>query len=231
MNKAILTKLRKIMALADSPNANEAAAALRKAQELMTAYNITESDVAMADVEENARPLGRYVPTGYQADLINLIGKIFSCEYYIDTVFAKGKVRRQIKFVSLGPSSEVAAYCYTVLYRKLTVARSDYYRRHRKSVKRSTRIRKADLYAQGWVHGCRGAAAALIPKVETTHPVVAAYLETKGLITQPSRTAASKRKSDNHALWNGMVDGKKVSINQPVYAGSSEEATKQLNHG
>ena len=47
-----LDKIKKCLALAASPEAHEAAAALRQAQKLMAQFGLTEADVTLADVAE-----------------------------------------------------------------------------------------------------------------------------------------------------------------------------------
>ena len=47
-----LDKIKKCLALAASPEAHEAAAALRQAQKLMAQFGLTETDVTLADVGE-----------------------------------------------------------------------------------------------------------------------------------------------------------------------------------
>ena len=50
MDKRILDKIKKLMALAGSNNPHEAANALRKAQLLMQQYQLSEADVELSDI-------------------------------------------------------------------------------------------------------------------------------------------------------------------------------------
>ena len=215
------------MALADSPHPHEAAAALRMAQRLMQEHNVTEADVAATDLVSTEKPLGRFVPTGYQGLLLHLVTKVFSCEMYITTSRHNGKLRRVVRFVSMGPNAEIAGYCYTVLYRKLTQARTIYYQMLHKNFKRQKRTHKADVFAEGWVMGCAKAAEALVPKNYSIHPVVAVHLEEQGLVSTKSRSAGTKKK-DVHDLIKGIVAGEQVKLNQPVYSGEAEREARWL---
>ena len=52
-NEKLLEKLKKLLALAKSDNPHEAALALQRAQKLMQAYNITQADLALSDIDES----------------------------------------------------------------------------------------------------------------------------------------------------------------------------------
>jgi hypothetical protein len=56
---AMIVRIRKLLALADSPNENEAASAAAKAQELLTKYNLDLIEVAAAEVAKSVRD--RYI--------------------------------------------------------------------------------------------------------------------------------------------------------------------------
>lgn len=49
----IIKRLRKLMALTQSSNANEAAAALARAQKLTETHGITQDDIELSDIHES----------------------------------------------------------------------------------------------------------------------------------------------------------------------------------
>lgn len=53
MDKRVLDKIKKLMALAGSNNPHEAAIALRKAQLLMQEHQLSEADVELSDIAES----------------------------------------------------------------------------------------------------------------------------------------------------------------------------------
>lgn len=52
LNKSLLEKINKLLALANSPNENEAALAAEKATELLTKYNLTIADLGPGEEED-----------------------------------------------------------------------------------------------------------------------------------------------------------------------------------
>lgn len=50
--KAVMRRLKKILALSESSSPGEAAAAIQQAQSLMAKYNITEEGIAMSEITE-----------------------------------------------------------------------------------------------------------------------------------------------------------------------------------
>jgi len=145
----ILDKIKKLFALSKSPNANEAALALRRAQELMDEYGIDHSAVSASDIveEDIYRHRGTNPPL-YEAYLIGIISKAFGCRALL-----RGNLQdteNRWCFIGLSHRAEIAKYTAVVLMRKLGSARRQYigtlYR-----CKRDTKIRRADTFCEGWV--------------------------------------------------------------------------------
>ena len=84
INKDIVEKIRKLLALGQSPNENEAKLAIERAQQLLLKYNLTISDVkAIADdVKENVVESGKRSQT-WKNMLINIIAKYNYGEFLI----------------------------------------------------------------------------------------------------------------------------------------------------
>ena len=77
-----IVKIRKLFALADSPNANEAKAALMQAHRLMAKWNI---DALQADQEEieHITEESKGGNTKYYISLAQVIATNFRCKFYI----------------------------------------------------------------------------------------------------------------------------------------------------
>mgnify|MGYP003596235719 CR=1 FL=1 len=76
----ILEKLKKLLALSKSDNPHEAALALQRVQKLMQAYNITQTDLALSDIDEsvsNYWAAGSVNPPRYMLGLLNIIQSAF----------------------------------------------------------------------------------------------------------------------------------------------------------
>jgi hypothetical protein len=110
MKKDILEKIKKLMALAQSPNPNEAASALRKARALMDKYRIDQQQLVESDIHESGVKVGRYKkPPVHHVVLGNVIAELFSCECFcdVDTWFElRSCVRKyEARLVFIGFSS------------------------------------------------------------------------------------------------------------------------------
>lgn len=144
----ITARIKKLLALSASPNAAEAAAALAKAQELMARYDISETAVQVADVEEARATAGaRWTPAEWENYLSRLVCRAFG----VGVVFTVGAGRWL--FFGPRPAHEVAAYAFDVLRRKIVALRREHVAGLRKGVKQKTKIRRGDLFCIGFIAG------------------------------------------------------------------------------
>lgn len=144
----ILSRIRKCLALAQSSEPNEAAAALRQAQKMMIQHGIDTVDVELSAVAEAHVPAGRsaQVPPLWLAGIAQVIAEAFG----VEKLYVISRARPcQFCFIGLGASAEVAGYAFTVLRRQCEAARTAYY--HKLRARRSVRVRRADMYATGWI--------------------------------------------------------------------------------
>ncbi|EJM2519999.1 DUF2786 domain-containing protein [Salmonella enterica] len=78
-----IRRLKKLMALTGSSNANEASAALARAQKLADAHGITQDDIEILDINESICdywPVGASNPPGYMAGLLQVIKDAFGVD-------------------------------------------------------------------------------------------------------------------------------------------------------
>ncbi|KPA91374.1 Protein of unknown function (DUF2786) [Pseudomonas asplenii] len=165
-NKA-LDKIKKCLRLATSANAHEAAAAMRQAQALMQQYGIGQADVNMADVAECTAVAGsKRTPAKWEAQLAHTVGKAYACKM----IFAAGIGRWNF----IGEMAEVAGYTMTVLLRQVRQARRDFSLTRLKNCKLATKVRRADVFCEAWVHAVNEQVAAFAGG--TLSPAVEQYL-------------------------------------------------------
>ena len=111
-------KIRNLLALAESPNENEAKAALLKARELIAKHKLTEAELAeeekqaVRDVRTDITCSKRRDP--WIADLSAVIGENYCCKGYRS--HAKGRQTQTIGFIGLEDDVEVciAIFKYAV---------------------------------------------------------------------------------------------------------------------
>lgn len=210
MNRKALYKIVKCLRLSKSDNPHEAAAALRQAQALMEKHGIDESDVALAEFSEQRETFARSSgPPDWMVRLANLIDSAFGVYSFID-----GRV---FVFVGKAPRDVIAGYAFTVLRRQLTRARTNYYKSLRG--KKANKIRKADLFAQGWVLKVSRTVREFAGIDEAESEALNTYLKRcyPGLTVSEFRGAKISRKDAEHLL-RGIIAAKDVRLDHGVAA-------------
>lgn len=111
-------KIKKLLALAESPNENEARAALLKARELMAEHKLTEAEC----VDIGKREV-KHIHTGisfskrrnpWTVHLATLIGEHYCCQSYRQ--HERGRQTNMICFVGLDEDAEVCAEIFKYAY-------------------------------------------------------------------------------------------------------------------
>lgn len=144
----IKDKIKKLLALAKSPNPNEAATALKMAQDLMAEYKIETSDVNTIEIDSKiTNTYSGYRPPRYETELFENIATAFGCNIIHGGNWGKYYWR----FIGLKHRAEIAAYIGQVLLRKLRAARSNYYKRLYRVRLKSRKIQRADDFCLAWV--------------------------------------------------------------------------------
>ena len=144
----IISKIKKLLALSKSPNPNEAASALKMAQELMAEYKIGQADAGGIDIGEETAPTARRKKTPqYEIKLIAGIAAAFGCEVIYHPMPAKHVWR----FIGLRHRAQVAAYISQVLIRKLRKARAEYVKTLYRVRSKYRKTQRADDFCMAWV--------------------------------------------------------------------------------
>lgn len=221
MDDKIFRKIKCCLALAKSSNANEAATALRQAQAMMEQHGITREDVAASDVGSHvsqAAGLGK-TPPAHMTMLANMIAVAFAVEplYRAHQTFEKWE--GSFEFYGIDSAPEIAGYAFEVLARQLRKDRNAFIGGLKKRLKRSTKVRRGDLYAQGWVQAVRHKVVPRRPS-EAERRAIAVYRKkhwTDVKTAQGRDTTRKARKYDLEARLQGLVDGDKVEFHQGVH--------------
>jgi len=220
MNEKILEKIKKCLRLAQSSNANEAAAALRQAQKLMDIHGISATDVQASDIESYSTKSGTGMnPPSYVASLANIIALAFGANWLYRKSYDLGRWVGSVEYYGCNGSAEVCGYAFEVLSRQLKRDRTKYLAKLSKSLKRATKMRRGDLYASAWVH--------VVSKQITPHTrtsaesdAIKAYESARfrnGLTTSKAKDrTAGMRPGDGKAIHQGLQDGSKIQFHQGV---------------
>ena len=213
----ILEKIKKCLALSESPVAAEAAAALRQAQKLMELHGISQLDLKKADLGEAEFRSKASVSRikDWELRLVTRVAQAFGCRLmwsksssYASDVYGR--------FILLGLKSQVelAQYTCDVMTRKLMKARAEFVSGAYGD--RSEKTKAADGFCHGWVSA-----------VERTVQAFAVTDELKQLIDDElverakGRTAKTQQRDGTAAGYHaGQKAGSKESINRPINSGA-----------
>lgn len=213
-HKKALEKIKKCLRLAASSNPHEAAAAMRQARALMEKYQVGETDVLMADVQEVAARSGSKVnPTQWEANLAGTVARAYSCRI----VFIAGPGNWSF----VGEMAEVAGYAMTLLLRQVRQARRDYITTKLKRCKTATKTKRADMFCDAWVWEVRKKVREFAGNQEPS-AAVEAYMQTHhqnlqagAAVDRNAKTGTSSARAFNDAM-SGTLAAQGVQLNHGV---------------
>jgi hypothetical protein len=148
----IKNKIKKLFALSKSPNTNEAAVALRMAQDLMEKYNIGTESISRCDIskEELKGNSGEHPPR-YEMVLVFHIARAFGCRPAYGGVKIKDRWCYGHTLIGIEHRAKIAAFMAEVLLRKLKSAKTKYVQSLTRVKIRANKIYRADEFCTGWV--------------------------------------------------------------------------------
>ncbi len=211
IDKALLAKIKKCMALARSSNEHEAAAALAKARALMEEHGVTDAQLELAEVDKATARASRTVkPLMWETFLSSTVDRALNVVSFID---ANG----DRTFVGRGPTSTIAAYAFAVLFRQLKRARTDYIARHLKRCRPGRKRQRADVFCEAWALAVYRKIVALLPE-RAPDDLVKRYLVERhpSLVNVSVRGASTKGRGTSDDFWRGHSAGWQVDLNQGV---------------
>lgn len=220
MSERILQKIKKLIALSESKNPNEAATALRMAQKLMAEHNLTMTDVQLQSMaSEIIRDINTSEkPPRWSVSLNALVNSTFG----VRSIRIHNFLGKFIEFVGPTDRVQIAAYCYSVLGKLLQKARRDYQASLNKRLKRATKVNRADLYCEGWVCGAASNLSSWRVS-EDEEKLIQSYKNNKhGELKTLQGRDSKDVKRDQDARWDGLKDGRQVKINQGLDGNHSD---------
>jgi hypothetical protein len=159
----ILEKVRKCLALSASDNAGESEAALRQARKLMEKHGITEGQVKLSEVK--SVQAGKVPAAKDRASrLLAIVAAAFSCQAL------RNRQDGVFEFIGKGADPDIAAYTWSVLWRRLEMERTafheqmlcslidpawdenDWSQKHRFKWAREDARKATASFVEGWLH-------------------------------------------------------------------------------
>jgi hypothetical protein len=211
----VLDKIQKCLRLSKSPNANEAAAALRQAQKLMAAHGISEEDITLAGYASAAvdcpiQVNRKYVPH-ILLKLVDLMKKAFAVQAVIDHNLRVSDYSYQIRY--FGPTTRVhmAEYAHQVVYRAMEASwrqflKENPYLRGEKGARTSFQL--------GWLHEVSSKVEAIGFTEEEEHATTALKKAHYG--KQLEKVSGQKQSIDQGVAFAGQLAAKEFSIHRPM---------------
>ncbi|WP_437815559.1 SprT-like domain-containing protein [Sorangium sp. So ce1078] len=219
----ILDRIARLLALADSPNANEAQAAMSAAQRLMLKYNL---DVAKARAarQYGFRHLG--APSGRVGESERIVGGILGKHFFVEAIWVpvyaplEGKRGSVLEICGTPANLEMAAYVHAFLHHTAEQLWNEHKRTHGVKGNKDRRTYQA------------GVMLGFLEKLNTERKVSAeqglvwvrdadldSYYRTRHPHVQHLRHAGNQRTA---AHAHGREAGRKIVLHRPMQGGTGE---------
>ena len=119
--EAVIEKVKKLLALSTSSNANEAAAAASAANRLIDQFRLSELDIATdtSEVDPMVEDNGYIYETGrvsqWKAELVRVLAKHYGCAHYNDINRVNGRKQSRFKLVGRTSDIQIVRYMFSWL--------------------------------------------------------------------------------------------------------------------
>lgn len=213
-NSPLLQRIKKLLALANSPNANEAAAALAKARQLMDDNGISSStleqaDYGMVQIEGVQSRMNKHC---WEFEILKCVNRAFGVTSHIvpGSLYKHWKeAPAVVTLIGDHASIQVASYAYHVLARGLKRAGAQFAKEHELHQTR-TEMRAFKL---AWINAVYEKCCAIAPK-KTVEQVAALKLAQKRFFPNsvPCKNTASQNASAAWAANHGHAEGSKFQL-------------------
>ncbi|MBZ9610772.1 DUF2786 domain-containing protein [Rheinheimera maricola] len=215
MDERILSKIKKLLALAKSGNEHEAANALRLAQKLMQEHQLSEQEVKLSEVSQ--REIKRANAADKQPQWANLLTGCITNAFGLEAILSwKRDIGASLIFIGPVDRVEIGTYCYEVLAPQLVKARKTYLASLNKRLKLTTKTNRADLFAEGWISAVRRQVHALVPTEEEQN-LIQLYKEKHFTRLEKTEVRLTQdKKRDVSAFLEGHGAGRNVRLNAGV---------------
>ena len=218
----LIERVKKCLALGASCEPHEAALAIQRAQQLMKKYDITADDLAMSEVKEKIAHVNDTLRAPiYLQSLVNLIKTAFGCDviYHPQYDFLKpNKKVVTVSFIGFEPNPKLATYAFAVLKKQLIEGRKEYRNGLHKNCKKATKTRRANIWADAWVHAANRKVEKLTISPEQNQ-ILEKWIATSYSNLTESNPKKNKTKGDAgdlDAFCAGLIAGNEATLNRPV---------------
>jgi hypothetical protein len=225
IDDAVFRRIKKCLALSQSPEPHEAATALHQAQRLMEKYNVTMKMVERADITNKsveAKGVSRVKRWEYLL-AVSIIGRSFGCK--VSWVEGRSGISfGRFNFLGQKNQVELCVYAFSVLHRQILKDRGAFVKTLPMSLSRKQVTEKADSFCEGWLHAVNKTVIDFVQPPEVLKLIDEMYNEKAGGKAQHRHQASDL---DHDAWCAGSARGKEAALHRPVNA--AEERLKLEN--
>jgi len=193
---------------------------MRQAQKLMEKHGISKEDVSISDVGTATAKAGAGKrPPTHIVMMADMVAGAFGAGVTYCSLHDGHKWTGVVEFYGVGSVAEVAGYAFEVLGRQLKRDRSNYLASLNKRLKRGTKVRRCDLYAQAWIYEV-SKQVTMHKRSDAESSIIEMYKAKRW--NTPLKTVQDRDNTkranvrDQDAFLKGLQDGKKVSFHQGV---------------
>lgn len=216
-NKSVMDKIRKCLALSESSNEHEAAAAMRQARALMAKHGLSADDMDIFKIKEETLTVKYSSPPRWFMMLGTVVAQAFSC-----TLFYR---YQRFTFVGQNAAAEVAGYSFDVLHRQLARSKKEFI--EQKSIRfaaAATKRKMGQAFCEGWIIGVGSVveefAARLTDQQQQAHVSFMEALTKRDVVDgKVKKSAISNDEASRWAANQGIELGEQVQLREGVAAG------------
>lgn len=218
-NDNIIRKIEKCLALSRSSNEHEAAAALRQANKLMAAYNVTAEALVGAKIGTFKAKTDSWTrPPAWEIHLLRAVKRAFGCEAILHTGYGGCSDRKNnrltlIEYIGVKYQAELAAYTHEVIRGQVSRARAKY-SASLEGYTRGEKIAAGETFCQAYVESINAQIIALAVPPEQAKAIHALKTELLGLT--PGKFTATQRGYDGSAAAAGRSAAQGASLHRPM---------------
>lgn len=233
VDPSVMRRLRKILALTQSSEPGEAAAALHQAKKLMDAHGLSSADVEASEIETSEVRLSGATVSGWESPLLNVICQSLDVGVMICAAPPARGLRRKnavVVFVGHGANAVVAEYAFARLRALLKKNLEDLLRRAlvgtpfegRRPTLGVVTPAARQAYALGWCAAVSSKVGAL--GASEPSPSIARYIEarTGGEAAEVKRASTKNRTQAQIFGSAGYRDGASVELHKAVHGAQSQ---------
>lgn len=214
MSNDAIRKIEKCLALSKSSNEHEAAAALRQANKLMAAYNITPEALQASTIGAAQAKTDSWTrPPAWEMQLLRTINKAFACQAVLNMGCGVFKRLTLITYIGVKHQAELAAYTHEVIRRQVVNARSKFVAELGGT--RGQKMAAGETFCQAYVESIN---AQIVALANTPEQDAAITDRKQQLLGNSGNTyKAAQRGWDGAAHAAGSAAAKGASLHRPMH--------------